>query len=63
MTITLAIIGALACVIGLGVIKAKESWDENTKPPRGGCNIRGIEQKYQKDHHNFYFITYNGLAI
>lgn len=35
MTPTLAIIGALACAIGLGLIKAAENWNDMTKPPKG----------------------------
>jgi hypothetical protein len=48
MTLTLAIIGALVCAIGLGLIKAAENWNDMTKPPKGWMQHKGVRTKIPK---------------
>ena len=48
MTLTLAIIGALVCAIGLGLIKAAENWNDMAKPPKGWMQHKGVITKIPK---------------
>lgn len=48
MSITLAIIGIVVCVLILSYIKTKEEWNEKTKPPKGWIQHNGIRTRIKQ---------------
>ena len=62
MNCIIALILLFLCVICLAYINAKEKWDNNTRPPKGWTQHKGVRTKFQNLEHKMQELNVGSLV-